>query len=326
MGGASSQEQNNRFDVGLLAEKEPLVPDDVDISPSHRQVSGLFNERSFRTIRQQEGIPNNFLNDGWSFNDFRPGGGKGGTLMAFIEGRYIVKELSKADHEALLKVTPSYLDHVSSGDSCLAKILLHFQDQETKKFYYVMRNEIGDETSMDFIYDLKGCADDKTIQRNKKKVKVVHKRIWNIAMWGGQCCWSPERVIYFDGKTSARKLKIPIPVASRDKVLKALRRDTEWLATNNLMDYSLLVAVRSGPIDSEADAAIGRKPIIYTEPNGTEKAMYLSVIDFLQEWNTSKQIAYYIKAFEKNKATIKPELYAERFYGHFDNAISAAPR
>merc|ERR1712039_403209 len=170
-----------------------------------------------------------------------------------------------------------------------------------------------DNFKADCVYDLKACADDKTLVKNNKKVQVVHKRIWNILMWGGTCCWTPERVTYYAGKQSARNLRLSLPADERQKVMQAIRRDTEWLQGHNLMDYSLLVAIRNGPPDSQADSLIGRKPIRCPAQDGSERAMYVSIIDFLQEYNRKKKIAHYIKALERNKSTVPPTEYGERF-------------
>ena len=47
--------------------------------------------------------------------------------MCFV-GDYVVKVLSSSDHEALLEITRSYLEHVSDGRSLLSLIFLHCQD------------------------------------------------------------------------------------------------------------------------------------------------------------------------------------------------------
>ena len=52
---------------------------------------------------------------GWTFDDFKSGGCKGGTLMAFV-GSYIVKQLSRADHSVLLEITASCMGAHSRAD------------------------------------------------------------------------------------------------------------------------------------------------------------------------------------------------------------------
>ena len=46
-------------------------------------------------------------------------------------------------------------------------------------------------------YDLKGCADDKTLKVHGEDVEPVHKRIFNLKMWLGQMFWTKERHHYY---------------------------------------------------------------------------------------------------------------------------------
>ena len=77
----------------------------------------------------------------------------------------------------------------------------------------------ADGVKMTYAYDLKGCADDKTLTwdgvkvrrtgqgteygafltRARGQVKAIHKRCWMANMWC-KSNWSAERHTYFDGK------------------------------------------------------------------------------------------------------------------------------
>merc|ERR1712060_121568 len=92
-----------------------------------------------------------------------------------------------------------------------------------------------------------------------------------------------------------------------------VRRDTAWLTSQNLMDYSLLVAVKEG-----APVSAPQKPLVRKAPDGTDIALYVSIIDFLQRWTTGKKVAQCIKVMERNKATVPPAVYASRFANHFE--------
>ena len=48
---------------------------------------------------------------------------------------------------------------------------------------------------------------------------------------------------------------------------------------------------------------------------------YLGVIDYLQPWTCGKVCAMWIKVFERNKATIPPVPYGDRFLRHFARRI-----
>lgn len=284
----------------------------------------LFNDDYFVKLRRKLAVPDTFLNDDLCFErDLHAGSGKGGFAMAFLKDAFIVKEISEEDHKALLDVSRSYCEHVNGGPSRLCLVLLHFCDLRTSKKYFAMRNESGDTSTLKDLYDLKGCADDRTIIKNRQPITPVRKRIWNVHMWGGQCCWTPERSIYKDGKVAASRLKLGLSASQRVEVLAALRRDTDWLAREGLMDYSLIVGVRNAPAGALGPPKLGRQTIINLEADGTETSFDFGIIDFLQTWTKNKVVAQHIKCLETNKATIPPTPYASRFYVHFSRVFTA---
>eukprot|EP00438_Fugacium_kawagutii_P019475 Skav222357 [mRNA] locus=scaffold5844:74349:82456:- [translate_table: standard] len=168
------------------------------------------------------------------------GGGKGGTLMASLD-TVIVKELSKGG-DAMGPVDAG--EHLQSGKSnCVGK------------------------GPFKALYDLKGCADDKTLEKDGVPIPAVHKRIWNLHMWSS-CCWSSARRRYYNGKVEARKAQLPVTCSQKDAVLEALRRDVSWLACQRLMDYSLLVAVKDFKEESTDGLPAGQPYIRQTKLDG----------------------------------------------------------
>lgn len=232
---------------------------------------------------------------------------------------FIVKELSKGDHQTLLGITESFSEHLRTGKSLLSPIFLHFRDKATKRTFFAMRNCVG-QGPFKALYDLKGCADDKTLEKDGVVIPAVHKRIWNVAMWSS-CCWSSARRRYHRGKVEARKAQLFVTSTQKDSVLEALRRDVSYLAGQRLMDYSLLVAIK----DLKNEGTIGLpsgQPFIRQTKDGPV-AVHIAIIDFLQRWTMGKRVARAIKVFEKNKATIPPRAYAARFAVHFTQQVVA---
>merc|ERR1712176_653940 len=107
-----------------------------------------------------------------------------------------------------------------------------------------------------------------------------------------------------------------------------------WLSQHQLMDYSLLVAIKdSGDPDAFASERSGLSTLaqcsgVMQEQSGAERAvtLHISIIDFLQKWTVGKQIARCIKVAERNKATVPPSAYADRFLRHFEARIQAVAR
>merc|ERR1711990_1149964 len=101
--------------------------------------------------------------------------------------------------------------------------------------------------------------------------------------------WTDDRLKYYNGKVAAREISIPLLEEQRNKLLNCIKRDTAWLASLRLMDYSLLVAIKeSAPAGTSASgeggALTANRPIL--APNG--KAIHTSIIDFLQKWTSGK--------------------------------------
>lgn len=253
-------------------------------------------------------------------DDLQNGGGKGGSLMARVGSSFIVKELSIGDHRQLLALAGSYVEHVRGGETLLSPIYLHFSDEQTGRSFFVMRNTVGAGPVME-LYDLKGCADDKTLVRDGEPIEAVHKRIWNVGMWLSKSSWSEERVKYYNGKLAARDFTILLREGEKEKVVARLERDVGWLVEHGLMDYSLLVAVKAGA-GGAANAPTG-PPLDLSQttfakpgPDGSDLTVSISIIDFFQRWTNGKRVARVIKAAERNKATVPPSMYGERFRAH----------
>mmetsp|Transcript_3067 Transcript_3067/g.3498 ORF Transcript_3067/g.3498 Transcript_3067/m.3498 type:complete len:238 (+) Transcript_3067:489-1202(+) len=193
-------------------------------------------------------------------------------------------------------------------------------DHESGKYYFAMKNTLG-RGPFKACYDLKGCADDKLMEKSGERIKAVHKRIWNVGMWCGQMNWTDERKRYYAGKVEARSVQVGLLPEHRRILLDALKRDIDFLAGHQLMDYSFLLAIKENPSSSTSSPSGHLEPFRYVTTDGKEIAVYVAIIDFLQVWTTGKKIARCIKVCERNKATIPPKSYADRFLKHFSKKL-----
>merc|ERR1740121_117660 len=165
--------------------------------------------------------------------------------MAFTKDkRYIIKELEESDHQSLLQITASFVSRIKGEQTLLSPIYMYYTDPSQGSSFMVMGNIFKHTGPFVGLYDLKGCDDDKTLEAMGEKVKAVHKRLWNLDMHLGPQTWSAERVTYYMGKVEARSISVALTANQRAEIMNLLRFDTDWLARNNLMDYSLLVGVK----------------------------------------------------------------------------------
>eukprot|EP00401_Gymnodinium_catenatum_P067389 CAMPEP_0117506522 /NCGR_PEP_ID=MMETSP0784-20121206/25951_1 /TAXON_ID=39447 /ORGANISM="" /LENGTH=343 /DNA_ID=CAMNT_0005301997 /DNA_START=182 /DNA_END=1213 /DNA_ORIENTATION=+ len=290
----------------------------VVIQPAGR-IAKLFNDDTFSKLRAQAQVPDDFVNSGWDYDMLTGGGGKGGSLMARVGNEFIVKELSDGDHNVLVSVAESYGHHVRGGETLLCPIYLHYMDTLSGRKFFVMRNSIG-LGPFRLVYDLKGCADDKTVVRDDTPVVAVHKRITKPSMWIGKRAWSEKRHVYYRGKVEARSVTLDVTHEQRSQILSMIKRDTNWFKGHGLMDYSLLVAVQEVPSSATRDSSpsiVGPRPWVRKGPGNVDVVLHVSIIDFLQKWTFAKKVAMLLKSVERNKATVPPAQYADRFFRHF---------
>ena len=304
-----------------------------------------YADASFSRVRQADGVLGDFLApvSAFDFSKLAKGDGKGGNLMGFTpDKRFIVKEMSGDDHASLLQIAGAYVDHVlDPAGSLLCHFYAHFAYEG--KNYVVMNNLLTDPPgTYTAQYDLKGCADDKTLLRDGLRIKSVHKRFYNPKMWFGKVAWSEGRRVYHKNKVLARTDEFHVTGPQYVSFVRMLERDCAFLAGHNLMDYSLLVGVQSKPIaEAQGDANIAAEqvedmvggprfmPTLSVAPGRLAgaggEAQYLSVgiIDFLQDWNIKKKIARKFKVLERNKATIPPPRYGARFASYFGDKFVA---
>merc|ERR1719440_2653027 len=92
------------------------------------------------------------------------------------------------------------------------------------------------------------------------------------------------------------------------------------------MDYSLLVGVKTGAPGFAAGAHAGQLPLVRSCEDGSEVAVCIGIIDFLQGWNLKKIAARAMKCLECNKATIPPAAYARRFCEYFEERFVSSTK
>lgn len=251
--------------------------------------------------------------------------GKGGSpLFLSQDKKVIVKEISDDDHKMLLAHSKTYLQRMLNGKSMLVPIYLHFYAEcatggNKKRRYIAMRNLMHEPGPYLAMYDLKGCADDKTLELNGKTIHAVHKRFYTPLLWCS-CNWSADRWQYYEGKVRARNLKLELPAQYRDEIVHSIKEDTAWLIECGLMDYSLLVGIRQ--LKEYARPAEHAAEYVFQDGNEI-RALTIGIIDFLQPWNCGKTVAQHVKVLETNKATVPPRDYGKRFASHFEQRLQS---
>ncbi|GAB4838067.1 hypothetical protein Ancab_027597 [Ancistrocladus abbreviatus] len=215
-------------------------------------------------------------------------GGKSNVFFAkTLDDRFIIKQVTKTELESFIKFAPDYFKYLSvsiscGSPTCLAKILGIYQvskhlkgGKESKMDVLVMENLLY-RRSVTRLYDLKGSC----------------RSRYNPDSSGGN-------KVLLDQNLIETMPTSPIFVGNKAKRLleRAVWNDTSFLASIDVMDYSLLVGV-----DEERNELV------------------LGIIDFMRQYTWDKHLETWVKASgilggPKNESptVISPKQYKKRF-------------
>ncbi|XP_038712698.1 1-phosphatidylinositol-3-phosphate 5-kinase FAB1B-like isoform X2 [Tripterygium wilfordii] len=216
-------------------------------------------------------------------------GGKSNVFFAkTLDDRFIVKQVTKTELESFIKFAPAYFKYLSESIStrsptCLAKILGIYQvslkhlkgGKESKMDVLVMENLLFSR-NVTRLYDLKGSSRSRYNPDTSGSNKVLLDQNLIEAM--------PTSPI-FVGNKAKRLLE------------RAVWNDTSFLASIDVMDYSLLVGV-----DEE------------------KHELVLGIIDFMRQYTWDKHLETWVKtsgilggAKNTTPTVISPQQYKKRF-------------
>ncbi|KAE8669748.1 1-phosphatidylinositol-3-phosphate 5-kinase FAB1B [Hibiscus syriacus] len=216
-------------------------------------------------------------------------GGKSNVFFAkTLDERFIIKQVTKTELESFTKFAPKYFKYMSEAirsrsPTCLAKILGVYQvttkqpkgGKESRIDVLVMENLLF-RRSVTRLYDLKGSSRSRYNPDSSGSNNVLLDQNLIESM--------PTNPI-FVGNKAKRVLE------------RAVWNDTAFLASNDLMDYSLLLGV-----DEE------------------KHELVIGIIDFLRQYTWDKHLETWVKASgilggPKNASptVISPEQYKKRF-------------
>ncbi|XP_047341042.1 putative 1-phosphatidylinositol-3-phosphate 5-kinase FAB1C [Impatiens glandulifera] len=228
-------------------------------------------------------------------------GGKSNVYFAkSLDERFIIKQVQKTELESFEEFAPEYFryltDSLNSGSpTCLAKVLGIYQvsvknlkgGKEIKMDLMVMEN-LFFKRSISRIYDLKGSA------RSRYNAETTGT---NNVLLDMNLIKTLRTKPIFLGSKAKRKLE------------RAVWNDTSFLASVDVMDYSLLVG-----FDDE------------------RKELVLGIIDFIRQYTWDKHLETWVKASgilggPKNESPtiISPKQYKKRFRKAMTNYFLTVP-
>ena len=130
-------------------------------------------------------------------------------------------------------------------------------------------------------------------------------------------------------------MKIAVERHTKEKLVRILRLDAEFLARCNILDYSLLVGVidndeegndlessRSAAIQNDINPRVEYKATIVTSTNGRQSYL-MGIIDTFTNFGALKKSEALLKGcfLGKGVSCVHPDAYASRFHTFLKDQI-----
>ncbi|KAI7879637.1 hypothetical protein K492DRAFT_81675 [Lichtheimia hyalospora FSU 10163] len=269
----------------------PKGPDEADstrrISPhikhkfTHNDVEftcTTYYAQEFENLRRQSGIDQLLVQSLTRCTAWKASGGKSKShFYKTQDDRFVIKEMVNAwnniEKESILKFAPKYFEHMRHSEdtpSMLAKIFgfytIRIRSIEDKRVLLnldvlVMEHLFyGATPQITQRFDFKGLRD----RHVEECLKQPHQPKSDTTLWDGD---------WIEGF----RLTIPVHEHSKQLLKKAIMNDTEFLASRNIMDYSLLLGI-----------------------DEAKKELTVGIVDFIGAYT------WYKKMENKSKSTLHP--------------------
>ena len=305
--GLSCQDELVNSEESFLGSGEPVEVERSLIRPTGTHLKFQFQEGSakmtckvffaeqFDALRRRCGVSERIVESLSRCLKWDSKGGKTKSVfLKTLDDRFVLKSLPSIETNAFLRFAPAYFQIMSESlfhdmPSVIAKMLGFFQviikspttGVEFNWFLLVMENLFYDR-SPTRIFDLKGSMRNRRIQSTGEKNEVL----------------LDENMVEFIYES---------PLFVREHSKKLLRasvwNDTLFLSKQNVMDYSLMVA-----IDKD------------------RRELVVGIIDTIRTFTWDKRLEFWIKDRGKNKPTVtSPRDYKNRFREAMGRYVLQAP-
>ncbi|RLN89290.1 hypothetical protein BBJ28_00014015 [Nothophytophthora sp. Chile5] len=271
-----------------------------------------FCPASFRNIRLTFGISDaEYIQMFGATTKERFSEGRSGAFMFFTsDERLIVKTMSPEECAFLRKMAPNYEAYmISNPDTLLTRFYgCHAVSLYGKMYYFVvMGNLFADTDVVHHRYDIKGSW----VDRNAK-----------VPSPGDKTACRYCNASYTFGST---KNQIRIDPGTAHRIYDQIHRDSDFLCSQGIMDYSLLMGIQSSEyfVDT-SQLPQARRDLLFTQPATSvagPSLYHFGIIDFLQQWCVvvlRKKLERFYKTTFKRKdpegvSALPPKPYKFRF-------------
>lgn len=309
----------------------------IDFAPTIfnnlRKLSGIFPEQYIESLGP-EVLSKVITGNLDTFEGLTTAGKSGSLFFTSADKKYLVKTISKEEFSHFMKILPYYKAHIGQNPLSLLnriyglhKIEMQAGDGTKEKFTIVVMQNIMCTTNYIFAkYDLKGS----TYKRSTKSSEF-------------------QTVPGKDLNFLDSKLTFGIPVTEYRQLISQLDIDVKFMASQNIIDYSLLVGIHDKLSQSakparenlssssknrrlsgikDLDSMSSQQTMTNTEPDAIRRnlnrfetcdgkyTIYCGIIDIFTVFNLRKKSEFVLKRtfLGKGVSCVPPNQYASRFH------------
>lgn len=299
---------------------------------------GINQDEYLHSVGPEQLLGNMVLGNLSSLSELSSEGKSGAFFYYTADGKYMMKTVTQQEHSLLSRMLKAYYDHITQNPGTLIVRFLglhclslkrenkgRFLSSAEKLHFVVMGNMFNTPLEIHRRYDLKGSWVGRQTSAENFDPSVALKDV--------------------DFRNAMEH--IHIGAARKAELFAQIKRDSEFLRDNNVIDYSLLLGIHDiGPNDesimqneepagssgvsaSVASANVSELPLHQRQLGGMlssdKKSVYsLGIIDILTPYDTRKKIEHFFKSLRYDRKGISccpPAYYAERFVSFMHEAI-----
>jgi len=230
------------------------------------------------------------------------GGSSGSFFYLTYDKKFFLKSLPFAEYDLFKKYSQDYsLFMQNNPNSLLTRFMgLYTITIHSQTTYFTMMENLLPDFKLDEIYDLKGSK----ANRKGKEGGGIKKDL--------DMRYGPRRRNF-----PAEKGGVKLGPKLRTLMLEQIKKDSNFLMTKNIMDYSLLVGITTVTKLKQQNIDFS-KGIVSTDENDNplEEVYFMGIIDIMQEFNAMKKGENMIKSFiykQNEISSVDANLYYERF-------------
>lgn len=319
--------------ISNSGQNPPSLPSDsacefVDVAPkvfdNLRRMYGISSEKYLKSLGPENFVGNLVLTNNRSLKELVSTGKSGSFFYFSYDSKYLLKTISQREFYFFKNILQDYYNYMLNNPETLVQRYygLHSMTLNKQTIYFVvMNNCFNTNLKLSYKYDLKGSS----YQRLSREPSDINYEKYDFCI--------PLK----DNDLRDRKEFFVFEKIEKDQLLDQLERDSKFLATKNINDYSLIIGVhiiettnkgnlKNQLIQEALNLANGtddipcRHPFYESMKGGMitkdlTKILYLGVIDIFTVYAGKKKLEHAFKSIFQGRGIScqPPDDYSQRF-------------